>query len=217
MEETVMPETQTTQNQTTATRKGPSNGEGGSGVQQGRNVTQQESGGRTNRALTRRDAPGLGTTAQNPFAMMRQLSREMDRLMDSFFERGFGSLLRETDSREQEWEPRTLWTPQIDVQQRNDAVVVRADLPGVSKEDVQVEVEGDALVISGQRREEREAGGDDQGYRMVERSYGSFYRSVPLPQGANPDDIQATMRDGVLTVTLPVPEAARPRRITIQT
>ena len=211
-----MSETQTTQNQPTATRKGSSNGEGGSGVQQGRNVTQQESGGRTRRALTRRDAPGLAATAQNPFAMMRQLSREMDQLMDSFFERGFGSLFRETSAREQEWEQRTLWTPQIDVQQRDDAVIVRADLPGVSKEDLQVEVEGDALIISGQRREEREAGGDDQGYRMVERSYGSFYRSVPLPQGANTDDIEATMRDGVLTVRLPVPEGARPRRITIQ-
>jgi HSP20 family protein len=216
MEETVMSETQTTQNQTTATRKGSSNGEGGSGVQQGRNVTQQESRGRTNRAVTRRSSQGLAATAQSPFAMMRQLSREMDRLMDSFFERGFGSLLSESSSPDEEWEPRALWTPQIDVQQRNDAVVVRADLPGVRKEDVQVEVESDALIISGQRREEREAGGDDQGYRMVERSYGSFYRSVPLPQGANPDDIEATMRDGVLTVTLPVPEAARPRKITIQ-
>jgi HSP20 family protein len=216
MEETAMQENQTTQTETAATRKGSSNGDGGSGAQRSRNVVQQESGGRTNRAVSTRGSQGLATTAQNPFAMMRQLSREMDRLMDSFFERGFGSLAREIGSGDEQWEPRTLWTPQIDVQQRNDAVVVRADLPGVRKEDLQVEVDGDALIISGQRREEREAGGDDQGYRMVERSYGSFYRSVPLPQGANPDEIEATMRDGVLTVTLPVPEAARPRKITIQ-
>jgi HSP20 family protein len=147
--------------------------------------------------------------------MMRQLSREMDRLMDSFFDRGFGSLLRDSGSREDDWQSRMLWTPQIDVQQRNDAVVVRADLPGVRKEDVQVEVEGEALIISGERREERAEGGDDEGYRLVERSYGSFYRSVPLPQGANTDEIEATMRDGVLTITLPVPEEARPRRIAI--
>lgn len=209
-----MPQSQTTQTETTATRKGSFNSERGSAPQQG-SVVQQESGGRSHRAVARQSARGLAA-AQKPFAMMRQMSREMDQLMDSFFERGFGSLLREAGSRDDDWESRTLWSPRIDVQQRNDAVVVRADLPGVRKEDVQVEVEDDALIISGQRREEREEGGDDQGYRLVERSYGSFYRSVPLPQGANPDEIEATMRDGVLTVTLPVPEAARPRRITIQ-
>jgi HSP20 family protein len=215
MEGTTMPETQTTQTETAATRKSSSNGERGAGTQQGRSVIQQESGGRTHRDVARQGSRGLAA-AQNPFAMMRRMSREMDQLMDSFFERGFGSLLREVGSRDDDWESRTLWSPRIDVQQRKDALVVRADLPGVRKEDVQVEVEDDALVISGQRREEREEGGDDQGYRLVERSYGSFYRSVPLPQGANPDEIEATMRDGVLTVTLPVPEAARPKRITIQ-
>jgi HSP20 family protein len=216
MEETAMPETQTTQTETTATRKGSPNAGGGSATKQGRSLVQQESAGRTGRAVARRSSQGLATTAQNPFAMMRQLSREMDRLMDSFFDRGFGSLLRDSGSREDDWQSRMLWTPQIDVQQRNDAVVVRADLPGVRKEDVQVEVEGEALIISGERREERAEGGDDEGYRLVERSYGSFYRSVPLPQGANTDEIEATMRDGVLTITLPVLEEARPRRIAIQ-
>jgi HSP20 family protein len=148
--------------------------------------------------------------------MMRQLSREMDRLMDSFFDRGFGSILQDSPARDDEWQTPALWTPQIDVRQRDEAVVVRADLPGVRKEDVQVEVQNDVLVISGQRREEREEGGDDQDYRMFERSYGSFYRSVPLPQGTNPDEIEAVMRDGVLKVTLPLAENARRRRIQIQ-
>jgi HSP20 family protein len=206
-----MPETETTQ---VETRKS-SNGDGGSGKQQSRSLTTQESGGRTDRALTRQGSRAL-TTPQNPFSMMRQLSREMDRLMDSFFERGFGSPWRESGTQEDDWQGRTLWSPQIDVQQRNDSVIVRADLPGVSKDNVQVEVEGDTLVISGQRREEREEGGDDQGYRVLERSYGSFYRSVPLPQGVDPDHIEAAMRDGVLTVTLPLAENARPRRIEIQ-
>jgi HSP20 family protein len=207
-----MPENQTTQ---VETRKS-SNGEGGSGKQQGRSVTTQEPGGRTNRALTRQGSRAPTAAQQNPFSMMRQLSREMDRLMDSVFERGFGSLWRESGMQEDDWQERSLWSPQIDVQQRNDSVIVRADLPGVSKENVQVEVEGDALIISGQRREEREEGGDDQGYRLLERSYGSFYRSVPLPQGVDPDQIEAAMRDGVLTVTLPLAENARPRRIEIQ-
>lgn len=136
--------------------------------------------------------------------------------MDSFVDRGFGSLLRDWPTRDDEWQDRTLWAPQIDVQHRGDAIVVRADLPGVSKEDVQVDVQDDALIISGRRSEEREDGGDDQGYRMVERSYGSFYRSVPLPQGTSSDQIEAVMRDGVLKVTVPIAESARPRRIQIQ-
>jgi HSP20 family protein len=84
------------------------------------------------------------------------------------------------------------------------------------KEDVQIEIENDALVISGQRREEREDGEEDRGYRVYERSYGSFYRTVPLPRGTDPENIKAEMRDGVLKVTLPLPENARPRKIQIQ-
>ena len=90
------------------------------------------------------------------------------------------------------------------------------DLPGVRKEDVQIEVHDDALIISGQRREEREEGAADQDYRMLERSYGTFYRTVPLPQGTNQDQIEAVMRDGVLKVTVPLAENARPRRIQVQ-
>jgi HSP20 family protein len=146
--------------------------------------------------------------------MMRQLSREMDRMMDSFFERGFGSLSRDVAT--EGWQSGSFWTPRLDVQQRNDAIVVRADLPGARKEDVQIEVEGDTLVISGERRAEHEEGGEEQGYQMVERTYGSFYRAVPLPPGANSEQIKAEMRDGVLTITLPLSEEAKPRRIQIQ-
>ena len=219
-----MAENQTSQTEATAARKGSSEGNGGAQrnqsmaqrTGQSRDAAVQESSGSEGRALTRTGSRQLTSAAQNPFAMMRQLSREMDRFMDSFFERGFGSFLRDPAVRDDEWQTRNLWAPQIDVQQRNDAIVVRADLPGVGKDDVQVEVQDDVLVISGQRREEREEGGDDQGYRMLERSYGTFYRTVPLPQGTNPDQIEAVMRDGVLKVTLPLAENARPRRIQIQ-
>jgi HSP20 family protein len=219
-----MADIQTSQTEATAAGKNSPGGNGGAQrnqpvaqrTEQSRNATAQESTGREGRALTRAGSRQLTSAAQNPFAVMRQLSREMDRWMDSFFERGFGSLLRDSPLGDDEWQVRSLWTPQIDVQHRNDAVVVCADLPGVRKEDVQIEVQDDALVISGKRREEREEGGDDQGYRTIERSYGSFYRTVPLPQGTNPDEIKAVMRDGVLKVTLPLPENARPRRIQIQ-
>ena len=219
-----MAENQTSQTAATAARKGSSDRNGGAQrnqpvaqrTEQSRGVAVQESNGREGRALTRAGSRQLTSAAQNPFTTLRQLSREMDRLTDSFFGRGFGSLLRDSSTHDDEWQSRTLWAPRIDAQQRNDAIVVRADLPGVRKEDVQVEVQDDALVISGQRSEEREEGGDDQGYRVLERSFGTFYRTVPLPQGTNPDEIEAVMRDGVLKVTLPLTEDARPRRIQIQ-
>jgi HSP20 family protein len=210
-----MADNQSSQTETTKVRKGTSEGNGGAQRGESREVATPESGGREGRAVTRASRQ-LASAAQNPFAMMRQLSREMDRMMDSFFERGFGPLLRDSSTRDDEWQERALWAPQIDVQHRGDAIVVRADLPGVRKEDVQVEVQDNALVLSGQRREEREEGGDDQGYRRFERSYGSFYRSVPIPQGTNPDEIEAVMRDGVLKITLPLAESVRPKKIQIQ-
>jgi HSP20 family protein len=220
-----MNETQTNQPEGQANYQASSNGDGAredqgraSGSQRrGGSMTTQGSTGRGGRMARGQGSQGLSqipSRLQNPFAMMRQMSREMDRMMDSFFERGLGSLSRDTGA--EGWQSRPFWTPRLDVQQRNDAVVVRADLPGARKEDVQIEVEGDTLVISGERRAEHEEGGEGQGYQLVERSYGSFYRTVPLPQGTNPEQIKAEMRDGVLTITLPLSEDARPRRIQIQ-
>lgn len=211
-----MQESRTNQTETTAARQTPNNGGASqnqqvttSKRQQGGNVTR--STGRESRALRRGGSRELASGS--PFAMMRQLSREMDRLMDSFFEGRFGSSLRDTGFGEESWRQPTLWTPHIDVQRRNDAIVVRADLPGVRKEDVQIEVEDDSLIISGERREEGE---ENQAYHTYEQSYGSFYRAVPLPQGANPENVKAEMRDGVLSITVPLPENARPRRIEIK-
>src|SRR5690348_10183275 len=118
-----MPETHNTQAETTVTRKGPPNGGEGARTQEGRSMVSQESGERPNSAIISQRSRSLSATQQNPFSMMRQLSREMDQLMDSFFERGFNSLLRDDDAREDDWRPRTLWSPQIDVQQRNDALI----------------------------------------------------------------------------------------------
>ena len=210
-----MAENQTSQTEATSGSKSSPAGNGGQ-RSQSRDVIAQESKGREGRALTGASSRQLASPAARPFSMMRQLSREMDRLMDAFFERRFGSMLQDPSFRDDDWQGRTLWAPQIDVQHGEDAIVVCADLPGVRKEDVQVEVQDDALVISGQRREEREEGGKEQGYQMLERSYGSFYRSVPLPHGTKPDEIEAIMRDGVLKVKLPLAESARPRKIKIQ-
>jgi len=88
--------------------------------------------------------------------------------------------------------------------------VIRADLPGLSKDDVNVEMNDDAITISGERRNENEE--QREGYYRSERSYGSFYRQIPLPEGVNPKDAQATFRDGVLEITLKAPQLKSQKR-----
>jgi HSP20 family protein len=108
-----------------------------------------------------------------------------------------------------------LWTPQIETFQRGDRFVVRADLPGMKKDDVNIELTDDSLVIEGERREEREE--DREGYYRSERSYGSFYRVVPLPEGAISESAKANFTNGVLEVTVQAPprEVSRRRRLEI--
>jgi HSP20 family protein len=97
-----------------------------------------------------------------------------------------------------------VWAPQVETFRRGDKLVVRADLPGLSKDDVKVEVEDGVLAISGERREEHEENRDDS-YRS-ERTYGEFYRAIPLPDGVNENQCEATFKDGVLEVTVAAPK-----------
>jgi HSP20 family molecular chaperone IbpA len=110
----------------------------------------------------------------------------------------------------------SLWSPQVEVFERGNNLVVRADLPGMSREDVDVEVDDDALIVRGERRHEFE--NDEGGVYRSERSYGSFYRAIPLPEGTDPSACQATFRDGVLEITLPKPQGQqnRARRIDVK-
>lgn len=135
------------------------------------------------------------------FSRMERLASEMDRLLDGFGFRGLGSNLGFADA--------GIWTPQVEVSQRGDKLVVRADIPGLKKEDVHVDVEDDILTIRGERREEHTD--SDEGYYRSERSYGEFYRAVPLPEGVDVNSCDARYHDGVLEVTLPMPKAV-PRK-----
>jgi HSP20 family protein len=107
------------------------------------------------------------------------------------------------------------WMPEIESFQRGDEFVVRADLPGLEKKDVTLDVRDDALVIQGERSNEHEE--EREGYYSSERSYGRFYRVVPLPEGAIADSVKASFRNGVLEVTMKAPphETTRGRRIEI--
>lgn len=213
-----MAETRTSQNESTSGRRGAGNGGKAAGAEanESQSMGAERQGGQMMRSGRQGRWPmrfGRDFGYPGPFGLMRQLmSRDMDRFMD-FFGPRFGSLLGEM-GRGEDW-PQAGWVPRIDVKRREDAIVVHADLPGVRKEDVQIDIEDDSLVLSGQRQEERTEGGDDQGYQLLERSYGSFYRRIPLPPGAKTDACKAEMRDGVLSITLPLDESVKPRRIKI--
>jgi HSP20 family protein len=105
------------------------------------------------------------------------------------------------------------WIPAMDLAETKDAFVLRADLPGLRPEDVKIELENRVLSVSGERRAEHAS--EDAGYRRVERSFGAFRRTLTLPAGVDPATITAAFDNGVLTVTVPKPEQAKPHRVEI--
>jgi len=144
---------------------------------------------------------------------MRRFSEEMERVFGDVFA-DFGTAPRRRAAPGFGF-PQAQWAPPIEVLERDDRLVVRAELPGLSKDDVKVEVTDDLLTIAGERREEREETGE--GYRHSERRYGRFSRSVSLPEGVSPEDVRCTFQNGVLEITMPAPQRVeRSRRIEIQ-
>lgn len=105
------------------------------------------------------------------------------------------------------------WIPAMDLVEEDERFVLRADLPGVAEDDVNIELEDNALTISGERKSEHEERHD--GYYRIERASGSFSRSLTLPEGIDPDSIQARFERGVLEVTIPKPEERKPRKVAI--
>lgn len=136
----------------------------------------------------------------SPFSFMRRFTEEMDRLFEDFGGR------HEWLTWPREWgEGR--WRPDIEMFEKNGQLVVRADLPGLTKRDVKVDITEDALTIQGKREKEHEEKGET--FYSSDRSYGGFYRLVPLPEGVSPGSVNATFHDGVLEVTMKAP--ARPK------
>jgi len=136
----------------------------------------------------------------NPFAMMRRLNEEIDRAF------GWQSMGGNGQSE---------WMPAIDVSERNGELRVHADLPGIERENINVEVSNNVLTISGERRQEQEE--DEGGYHRMERSYGSFSRSIALPEGAQADQAHGEFKNGVLEICVPLQQAQQnSRQIPIQ-
>src|SRR5436309_1716371 len=140
-----------------------------------------------------------------PAREMQTIQQEMNRLFGAFFDAPEG---RGGDAQTQR-----RWVPAMDLVEQDDHFVLHADLPGVREEDVNVELEDNVLTISGERRSEHED--RKEGYYRVERAAGRFSRSLTLPEGVDPDSIQAEFQNGVLTVRIPKPEERKPRRVAI--
>jgi HSP20 family protein len=146
--------------------------------------------------------------ALDPFSMLTDMEMAMDRMFGRRwpFAR---SLRRLTDTG-------SGWAPQVDMYEEGDMLVVKAELPGVSKDDVEVMLDRGDLVLKGERKSEHEV--KDEHYYQMERSFGSFYRRLPMPEGVQADQLSASFKDGVLEVRTPKPASSgsSPTRIAIQ-
>lgn len=151
---------------------------------------------------------GSRSEPTSPFSFMRDFMNDMDRLFGGF---GFGTptLFRGAENQSM------AWSPQVDISERDGQLLIHADLPGMKQDDIRVNVEEGVLTISGERSSEHE---QNQGnVHRRERSYGSFMRSIALPEGVDPESIKASFENGVLEVCMAAPRRdARGRTIPIQ-
>jgi HSP20 family protein len=139
-----------------------------------------------------------------PLRELGTLQSEMNRLFNTVFDTpgGNGGTMRR-------------WMPAMDLLETGDHFVLRADLPGMSEGDVNIELEDSTLTVSGERKTEHES--SEEGYYRVERASGSFSRSLTLPKGVDPEAVTASFDRGVLEVRIPKPEERKPRKISIGT
>ncbi len=142
-------------------------------------------------------------TPWRPFGELSSLRREMDRLWENFFvERPLGKI----------WERE--WAPSLDMSETKDNFVVKAEVPGIDAKHIDISLTGDVLTIRGEKRQEKEEKEED--YHLVERTYGSFSRSVRLPAEVESNKIKASYKNGILAITLPKSEKAKAKEVKIK-
>ena len=137
----------------------------------------------------------------DPFRDVMSLQERMNRLFSDTLARGSSE------------ESTGTWAPPVDIYEDGEKLVLKAELPGVRKEDLEVKVENNVLTLQGERRQEKDV--KSEHFHRVERTYGTFVRSFTLPAGMVTDQIRAEFRDGVLTLTLPKAEEAKPKLIKV--
>jgi HSP20 family protein len=140
-----------------------------------------------------------------PFREVARLRNEMDRLWDDYFGPGRRALQPLEEA----------WLPAVDVAESPDKITVKAEIPGMEAKDIEISMVGDTLTIKGEKKAEREQ--KEENFHLVERSYGSFSRAMKLPATVEADKVEATYKNGVLTVVLPKKEEVKPKAIEIKT
>lgn len=145
----------------------------------------------------------MAITRWRPFRDLVRMQDEMDRIFDEFFGR---PLVRT------EW-IEGVWSPSVDISETKDNLVIKADMPGMNREDVKISIHDNILTLRGEKKQEKEE--KEANYHRIERSYGSFCRSFTLPTSVKADKVKASFKDGVLNITLPKTEEAKPKEIPI--
>ncbi len=140
-------------------------------------------------------------TPWRPFRELERMRREMDRLWSDVFTPAAPSELG--------------WAPSVDVSETKDAILVRAEIPGMDVKDIDISIVGDTLTIKGEKKQKVEE--KDENYYRIECSYGSFTRSLRLPTTVDADKVQARYEKGVLNIQLPKKEEAKPKQIEVKT
>lgn len=153
--------------------------------------------------MAERQKPERSLATRQPREM-----EEWSQRWEDFFNRPFLPVMRRFFGGEP-----GLWSPNIDVVEKENEYLIKAELPGVKEEDVEVSLTGDMLTISGEKQEESEE--ERKGYYYSEASYGSFSRSLTIPSNVDPDSIEANFNNGILEVSLPKIAEAKPRRVQV--
>lgn len=141
----------------------------------------------------------MAITRYQPWGLLNQLQRELERAHEG--SAGDGSIATAE------------WAPAVDIKEENDKFVLHADIPGVKPEEIEVSMENGVLTIKGEKK--TEANTEKEGYKRVERTYGSFYRRFSLPDTANADAINAKSKNGVLEIVIPKRESIKPKKINV--
>jgi len=141
----------------------------------------------------------MAITRYEPWSLLNQLQRELERSQTD--KPGEGSIATAE------------WAPAVDIKEDTDKFVIQADIPGVKPEDIEISMEAGVLTVKGEKKSEAKT--EKEGYKRVERTFGSFYRRFSLPDSANGDAINASCKNGVLEIVIPKREAVKPRRINV--
>ena len=140
----------------------------------------------------------------DPFRDLISIQDRMNRLFEQTLSR----------SRGEEGAAAATWTPAVDIYETVDTIVIKADLPGVVREDIEIQVDDNTLTLKGERRFSKDV--QEESYLRIERTYGSFHRCFTLPATIRQEKIRAVCRDGVLELALPKGEGSKPKRIAIE-